>query len=264
MIVDFHHHLLAEPTDYVDRLLIAMEDCGIDRVCLNGLGVPSDNWLGNTAPGNDDVLRARDRSERIVPIAVIRMGVDTPASVRTLHSQGFVGLKTTRPLVNYDDPRLDDVYAQASELRLPILFHTGFIVPSRHDAIDDVSSARTRPELLDRVARMFPDLPIVMAHLGMPWFEAAGQMCRFFPNVFTDLTGSRLGWRNRMAPGGLRDIFNWPGAMEKVIFGTDVPNAEIAEVKADHARILELLDVDADTTAAIFGGTAARLLGIES
>ena len=46
--IDFHHHLLAHE-GYVDQLLMAMDAAGIDKVCLNGLGVPSANWLGDTS-----------------------------------------------------------------------------------------------------------------------------------------------------------------------------------------------------------------------
>ena len=257
--IDFHHHLLAHE-GYVDQLLMAMDAAGIDKVCLNGLGVPSANWLGDTSPGNTEAEQAwRLHPERIIPIASLRLGVHGAAHVRELHERGFVGLKTTRPLRDYDHPSFDEVYAAAAERGMSILFHTGFIVRSLADDTDDVSSARTRPVLLDRVARTFPDLKIVMAHLGMPWFEEAAQMCRFHDNVYTDLSGSMQGWRNRMAPADLARLLWWPGAFKKVVFGSDVPPWEIGAAKTDYLRILDLLDLPQEVKAAVMGGTAATL-----
>lgn len=263
MIIDFHHHLLSGD-GYVKKMVAAMDASGIDKVCLSGLGVPSANWLGDTSPGNEDVEAAtREHPGRIVPIGVVRLGVDTPEKIVELHEKGFIGLKTTRPLFNYDDPRLDEMYAKAEELRMPVLFHTGFIVGSCCDARDDVSSARTQPVLLDRVARRFPELKIVMAHLGMPWFEEAAQMCRFHDNVFADLSGSLQGWRNRLAPRELGDLLYWPGAMSKIVFGSDVSHEELDEATKDYLRILSLLNVDQETRDAVMGGTAASFLGLK-
>lgn len=263
MIVDFHHHLLAGD-HYVEELLRAMDACGIEVACLSGLGLPSDNWLGDLSPDNGDVERAvREHPHRFVGLGVIRLGDSSVEDVRRLHERGFAGLKTTRPRSSYDDPRYDEIYATAAELRMPILFHTGFIVGVPADRRDDVSSARCRPVALDRVARTFPDLVIVMAHLGMPWHEEAAQMCRFHPNVYADLSGSRGGWRNRKAPHFFTELFYWPDAFRKILLGSDVHHAELAEALSDHRRILRLCEVPDDVTAGVLGETARELLNLD-
>ncbi|MFR9778400.1 amidohydrolase family protein [Micromonospora sp. MS34] len=263
MIIDLHHHLIAED-DYVDGLLRAMDATGVDQVCLSGLGVPSGGWLPGLTPTNDDVAAAMHRHpERIIGFGVIRLGDDPPERIAQLHDAGFRGIKTTRPRADYDDPRFDEHYALAERLGMPVLFHTGMILPSPADRRDDVSSARCRPVRLDRVARTFPELKMVMAHLGMPWHEEAAQMCRFHPNVYVDLSGSQQGWRNRKAPSFFADLFWWPGALDKIVFGSDVHWRELASARGDHERILDLLNITDETRAAIFGGTASRLIGLE-
>lgn len=263
MIVDLHHHLLADD-GYLNGLLRAMDAAGIDRVCLSGLGIPTAGWLPGLSPTNDDVATAiRAHPDRIVGFGVIRLGDDPPNRVTELYEAGFRGIKTTRPRADYDDPRFDEHYATAQRLGMPLLFHTGFILASPADRDDDVSSARCRPVCLDRVARTFPDLAIVMAHLGMPWYEEAAQMCRFHPNVYVDLSGSLQGWRNRKPPSFFADLFYWPSAFEKVVFGSDVHWRELATAYRDYERILDLLHLPQSIRAAVFGGTAARLLGLK-
>lgn len=264
MIIDFHHHLLAEP-DYVARLVDTCRRLGIDRVCCSGLGLPSRrrNWLGDLSPGNDDVLRAMERyPDVIVGLGVLRLGHDGPEAVDRLRTQGFVGLKITRPPARYDDPAFWPVYERAEALGLPVLFHTGFVLRTDRDRQDGVSSDFMRPACLDLVARRFPGLRFVAAHLGMPWYDEAACLARFHPNAHVDLTGSPGGWRNRQAPSWFAERLYWPDAFRKVVFGTDVHWRDMAAAMADHHRILRLCNVPEDVQADVMGGTAVRWLGL--
>lgn len=261
-LIDFHHHLLNEP-DYAARLVDNCAALGIDRVCCSGLGLPSHNWLGDLSPDNADVLAAMERHpETIIGFAALRLGRDGPAQVDAFRRQGFRGLKITRAPRRYDDPSFWPVYGRAEELGLPILFHTGFVLPTDRDAEDGVSSDHLRPVCLDLVARRFPGLRLVAAHLGMPWHEEAAMLARFHPQVHVDLTGSPGGWRNRHAPAWFSEQLYWEGAWRKVVFGTDVHWRDMGAALADHRRILELCNVPAEVQAEIFGGTAAGWLGL--
>lgn len=264
MIVDFHHHLLGEP-DYVDRLVEQCRALGIDRVCCSGLGLPSRgrNWLGDLAPGNAEVLAAMERHPGvIVGLGVLRLGREGPEAVDRLQAAGFRGLKLTRPPRRYDDPVFWPVYARAEELGMPLLFHTGFVLRVDADAEDAVSSDHMRPACLDLVARRFPGLRFVAAHLGMPWHEEAAMLARFHPGAHVDLTGSPGGWRNRRAPAWFAEQLYWDGAFGKVLFGTDVHWRDMPAALADHRRILDLCNVPPEVQAQVMGGTAASWLGL--
>ena len=263
MIVDFHHHLLNEP-DYADRLVEACRAAGVDRVCCSGLGLPSRNWLGDLSPGNDAVADAmRRHPETILGVGVLHLGTDGPEAVDRLAAQGFVGLKTTRPTARYDDPAFWPVYARAEALGLPMLFHTGFLLVTDLDLRVPISSDWMRPVCLDLVARRFPRLRLVAAHMGVPWHEEAAMLARYHPNVWVDWSGSPQGWRNRRAPSWFREQLYWPDAFRKVVFGSDVHFRDLAAALADQRRICELCDVPADVQAGIFGGTAAGWLGLK-
>lgn len=266
MIVDAHHHLL-NLKEYLPRLLEESARLGIDRVCLSAL---SDFPLlfsdGTDLPGtvtNDDVRRAFEQHpDRIVGFAYFRLGRDDPALVDQLHAQGFKALKITRPTANYDEPSFYPVYERAERLGMPILFHTGILVRTVDDQKYGASSARMRPIFLDTVARAFPGLNLIAAHLGVPWHDEAAAVVRFNPNVYVDLCGAKNGWRARKGAAFYEDLFFWPGAYEKIVFGTDVHWSEMEWALEDHRRIFDTLRLDAETQAKVLGGTMARLLGM--
>ncbi len=256
MIIDCHHHLLQEP-DYAERLVQTCADLGIDRVCMSGLGIGTNPWLGDLSPTNDDALRAMDRyPDTIIGFGVVALGRDDADTVvDRLFAQGFSGLKITRPTARYDDPAFWPVYARAAELQMPILFHTGFVLVTSSDGADGVSSDFMRPVCLDLVARRFPNLRGIVAHLGMPWYEEAATLVRFHPNFVADWTGSRRGWRSHKTPAFLADLFYWDGAYEKVVFGTDVHWRDMEHSLLDQRRILDEIGVAADVQRKILGGT---------
>ncbi|MHB0868693.1 MAG: amidohydrolase family protein [Chloroflexota bacterium] len=194
--------------------------------------------------------------------AYFRLGQDDPALVDEFHSQGFRALKVTRPTANYDDPSFYPVYERAERLGMPILFHTGMLVRTVDDQKYGASSARMQPVFLDTVARAFPGLNLVAAHIGVPWHSEAAEVARFNPNVYLDLTGAKGGWRSRKPLSFFEDLFFWPGAYGKIVFGTDVHCSEMEWALEDHRRIFDGLGLDAETRASIFGGTMARLLGL--
>ena len=70
----------------------------------------------------------------------------------------------------YNHEAFFPVYDRAQELGMPIVFHAGFLAIG--DPAEDrrlgVEDDNMRVTTLARVARWFPDLKIVAAHLGMP------------------------------------------------------------------------------------------------
>lgn len=271
MIIDFHHHLLAKES-YAADLIHEMDRLGIDKVCLSGLGIGhgrSDRSdyshfnLGSLSPDNSDVLEVmRAYPDRVIGFGVIKPDVDTPDTVSALKSQGFRALKITRPREPYNAEEYFPLYQRAEEENMPILFHTGMILTTCFDAEDDVCSDRMRPMLLDRVARRFSKLNMVLAHMGYPWFDEAAAMIRFHENVYADLTASEFGWRNRLSTEDFQKLFFWQGAYDKLLFGTDVAAADLAGALEAQRKLLERLNVGDDTLYNFFCGNSKRLLKI--
>lgn len=266
MIIDFHENLLNR-SRYVDELVKECKGLKIDKVCLMGLG------LHHEMLGNEEVEQAfKKYPDMIIGFGHIKLGVDTVDKVDTLCQKGFKGLKVTRPLANYDDRRFYPMYARAQDYGMPILFHLGILARRENEASFDVSMNRMRPAYLDTVARAFPKLTLIGAHLGNPWYEEACEVARWNPNVYFDLSGSTL---KKKSPSYFREIFWWTGKQtfhykglkgkepfEKIIFGGDVPYELIEDVMSDYKSLMDNLRIPREIQDKVLGGTAAEILNL--
>jgi predicted TIM-barrel fold metal-dependent hydrolase len=241
-------------------LLEAERGVGAVRVCVNSAG-------GAPEPLHDAVQAMMRRfPDLVVGFGYIRLGVDGPEVVEALHGRGFRGLKVIRPLASYDDKAYYPVYERAEALRLPILFHTGQL--SRHGTQrgQDVSTARMVPWLLDPIARAFPDLTIIGAHLGVPSFAEAAWVARWNENVYFDLSGpiTIFGGDREIVHDMLYRAIKGAGCLRQIVFGSDVPAEHIPSVVAAYQALLNRLDADDAARDRVFYGTMARVLGLEA
>lgn len=75
------------------------------------------------------------------------------------------------------------VYAEAAEHGMPALFHTGIHLTAA------TKLEYARPVLLDEIAREFPDLKIVIAHMGYPWVAETVMLLAKHENVYAEISG---------------------------------------------------------------------------
>jgi predicted TIM-barrel fold metal-dependent hydrolase len=264
MRIDAHVHFSGED-GFLDRLIAEEKRLGFDKICLNG-AIWSD-WK----EGNDGVARAMEKyPDIIVGIAHFPLGEEGPGQVRSLKDRGFRGLKFIRPPSPYDDKAFYPVYAAAEELGLVCLFHTGIVARTPHDREHDVNNERHRPIYLDTIARAFPQLTVIGAHLGNPWYYEASMACRWNPNLYFDLSGSSL---KQHPPDFFQRLLWWTEtsqyrdpegrhAWAKILFGSDVAIELIEDVMNDYQRTLDAIGLRPDLQEQVFGGTMAELLGL--
>jgi uncharacterized protein len=203
---------------------------------------------------------------------------DDPRAVELVdqvHRAGFRGLgEITSTLKNYDDRSYWPIYARAEQYGMILLFHTGIVNRPDPTRASDISVDRLRPTTLDGIARRFPKLIIIGAHLGNPDYAWAGEIARWNPNLYFDLSGTSL-IKKQDDPTFWKSIFWWSGvvsphtppsgasAFEKLVFGSDVFNGELEEFDRELERYHKMLDacgVPPQAQANIFGGTLWRIL----
>jgi uncharacterized protein len=269
-LIDSHHHLGPEP-DYADRLRDTAATLGFERVVL--VGLPAWKWPWAT---NEHVQAAIQKyPDFFSAFAYVEPAEDSPDAANRWRDAGFAGLKLIRPRRAFDDPSYLPMYERAASLRMPVLFHTGMVSRTKEDRERDVHSLRLRPVGVDYIARQVPEATLIMAHLGHPWWDEAGETCRLNDNVFVDLSGAALRVLSRPE---LRRVLWWDadddaghhlagtpesgGAWRHVIFGSDVPHPKMAEVLDRYRRSMTSLAVPPHVQRRVLGGTMRSLLGL--
>jgi len=184
----------------------------------------------------------------VIPAPMIDPDATTPEDIDGLFSRGAAGIKFIGPMHSYGDNRYFPLYEVIRDHQALAVFHTGYLAPAlfvpgalmgREDHID---ITHMRPAAIDRIARAFPDLKILMAHFGNPWWEEAWKMIASHRNIYADLSGgtayrrSMNMWAEIFAPNGRLDT----ASFGKLCFGTDGQSF----VPGDHGpeRIFEFYD----------------------
>lgn len=131
------------------------------------------------------------------------------------------------------DPGYQPFYRLAVEYDLPVIFHTGVTAWNTTDLAD------SKPLLFEKVAQKYPDMRIVLAHMGWPWHIDAAMVALRHPNVWVDLAGLYVGTSkplDEMVQGGelctlagftsINQLVEGLTLMDKydrVLYGTDFP-----------------------------------------
>lgn len=258
-IIDMHNHLMGQSAD---EMAEEYGRLGVVKAVL--LGLPE--WR---APGdNADCLAAgRKYPDLFVPFVGVEMDAARPEDIARFREQGFAGVKFIAPKKPYNDASYFPLYEEACRLGMPVLFHLGIVANT--EGWRDCDSNLMRPIHLDHIARSLPELKIVGAHLGNPWYEEATMSCRWNPNLFFDLSGSTL---KKKRPRFLGKLLWWTPetaykspdgsfAWQKIVFGSDVACAEIEDVLHDYENLMNALALSPELRQAIWYDTGAKILG---
>jgi hypothetical protein len=263
-IVDAHIHHNGDPA-FLQKLVAKLDS-------VDGLA------LLITAPKDLESVKAfiAKHPNRLRGLGELKL--DDPRAVELVdifHAAGFPGLgEITSPLKNYDDRSYWPIYERAEKYEMIVLFHTGIVNRLDPGTPTDISVDRMRPTTLDGIARRFPKLTLIGAHLGNPDYAWAAEIARWNPNLYFDLSGSTL-IKKQDDYTFFKSLFWWsgvvsphtpaggPSAFEKLVFGSDVFNGELEEFDRELERYHKMLDacgVPEKAQENIFAGTVWRLL----
>ena len=191
-----------------------------------------------------------DRVPEALRCATFYPEPEAGAYVATLLDDGVELFKAHLQVGDFaaDDPLLDPVWAQLAEHGVPTVLHAGSgPAPGTH----------TGPQGVERVLRRHPDLPLVVAHLGMPEYREFLDLAERYPNVRLDTTMAFVDfWDHPVDPDlGPRLL----GLQDKVLLGTDFPNIPYAY--AHQVEVLQRLDLGDAWLRDVLWHNGARLLG---
>ena len=158
-----------------------------------------------------------------------------------------------------DDEALDPLWCYAQQHRLPVLLHMGTTF------IAQAPLKFTLPRLIEPVAVKFPDVKIILAHLGHPYEGECIVTIRKHENVFADV--SALHYRPWQLYNSLMLAQEY-GVWHKLLFGTDFPfttvNASIDGIRKlnDMLEGTKLPRLDAQQIEAMIHRDSLKMLGL--
>jgi hypothetical protein len=263
-LIDVHIHYDGEP-GVLERLLDKLN--GADGLA----------FLLTTPNGFPHATRfIHEHPDRFIGFGDIKL--DDPKVLQEIdrfHAAGFRGLgEISSTLRAYDDRAYWPIYDRAERYHMILLFHTGIVNRLHPEQPADISFDRSRVTRLDLIARHWPKLTIIGAHLGNPDYAEAGEIGRWDPNLYFDASGTTL-IKKKDDYGFFRSIFWWTGvasphtpasgasAFEKLVFGSDVFGGDVQEFDLALARYHAMLgtcDVPQSAQERIFSGTMWRIL----
>ena len=175
---------------------------------------------------------------------------------------GLVGIKLGANYQRFDPLGREalKVYGRAEKLNLPILFHTGT------SPVQEAPIASAHPLVTDEVALRFPDLKIIMAHIGHPFVRETISVIRKHPNVYADV--SAIYARAWMVYEGLLFASEW-GTMHKLLFGSDFPVTTPAYAMRKLRGVNDILEgtklprISLEQIEQIIHADALNILGLE-
>jgi predicted TIM-barrel fold metal-dependent hydrolase len=257
----------------IGRLLGEMDEAGIDKTVLLALdaGIAFHSNL-TVREYNDyvaDIVRAHP--DRIIGFAGIdpRRGKEAIVELERCVNIGLKGLKLWTLTGFYpDDESYYPLYEKVAEFGIPMLIHTGMGPPGTYLKFNN-------PIYVDKVAVDFPNINIIMAHMGAPaWVEEAVTILIKNRNVYVDISA----WEPTFKVAAfvlcqaLTQIKAASGSLRQVLFGTDWPLfTSILSLKdwVEGIRTLTMppplqmmgfKDFTDKDKEMILGGNAARLL----
>jgi predicted TIM-barrel fold metal-dependent hydrolase len=154
------------------------------------------------------------------------------------HAIEDLGLKGVKygPIYNevpLSDPRLTPVYEYLVRNDLPLTLHMGTTY-TRESPVD-----LGRPIHVEPIALRFPDLKIVMAHMGHPWYEECTVIVRKQPNVYAEI--SALFYRPWQYYNILITAQEYM-VTDKLFFGTDFPFTSVEDSLEGLRRINKIVE----------------------
>lgn len=179
------------------------------------------------------------------------------------HDLGLKGIKLMPMYAGFkpDAPELDHLWQYAGRHGLPVLLHTGTTF------IDKAPLECTLPRLLDNVAIRFPDVKIILAHLGHPYEGECIATIRKHPNVYADC--SALHYRPFQLYHSLMLLQEY-GVWDKLLFGTDYPFTTVDASLRGMRKLNDMVEgtslprLDMDKMEAMFQRDTLALLGISA
>lgn len=281
MIVDAHSHYFRYPAHFGDRfreeakrarngmevdLTVTYESyarsatLAAKTIVFGGKARLSELWV----PDTDVAAYAAVHPARLIPF----LSLDPTQfgwQDEMIHGHQDLKMRGIKLMPMYagfypQDRKLDELWSYAQRNQLPVLLHAGTTFVSR------APLDCTLPRHIDEVAIRFPDVKIIMAHLGHPYEGECVVVIRKHANVYADC--SALHYRPFQLYHSLMLAQEY-GVWSKILFGSDYPFTTVDESIRGMRALNQMLEgtalprLNAEQMEAMFERDSLRILNLE-
>jgi predicted TIM-barrel fold metal-dependent hydrolase len=248
-----------DPADIVQSL----REANVDKACLLALKAPA---FRTEIPNEYVAEIVAEHPDLLIGFASVDPNMGVSAASELEHAYRELGLRGVKLAPCYQmyhplDPIAFPVYTKAQELGMPILFHQAWT------RMREAPMKWAHPMLLDDLALAFPELRIIIAHVGLPWQVDALHLVARHPHVYVDISA-------RDAPsygGGLEALAQELSlartlmVLDKVLYGSDSPwtnpQTYLGQIRGINKYVEELGEplFSPEEIELVLGGNAERM-----
>ncbi len=272
-LIDIHTHFMPKPVmdkvwDYFDRVgprtgrpwpivYRHSQDCRLQILASLGvrhytsLAYPHkadmaawlNQWSADFAAANPRCVHSATFYPEQGAASYVRDAIDSGARVFKAHLQ--VG--------GYDpnDPLLDRVWHELQATGTPVVIHAGN---------GPAPGPFTGPVGMQRLLSRYPDLTLVVAHMGLPDYTSFLDLAEHHHAVHLDTTMAFTPFTEAAHPFPRAHLQRLGDLADRIVFGSDFPNIPYPYLDAVDAVLN--LGLGTAWNAAVLHGNAERLLGL--
>lgn len=234
MIIDSHAHLGKLPNlptfggkeQTLSELLIEASLNGVGRLLIIA-GFQADNTSNLSTRKLLDLVENKHDVSVVGSIDILKYKKRHLKELEMwLRRKLIVGVKlyTGYQHVYPNDKRCLPIYKLCIKYDAPVIFHSGDTLSGY---VKNPKIKYSHPIHIDEVAVDFPDLKIIIAHMGNPWLTDCAEVLYKNPNVYADISGLIVG-EDLDTPYGTQmrkkilELINYVEE-NKLLYGTDWP-----------------------------------------
>lgn len=265
MIIDVHTHLnnyhedrVTSITDSLDLLSKTMKDNNVDYSLIL-----SSYKVNEHRPSTKQVVEAVKGYKNlgvVAGISYLHYDYKDVIEISKYLAEGHI--KALKFYPGYEpfypsNLRFKLLYEMAVEYDVPVMFHSG-------DTYSPTGRVKySHPLHIDDLAVDYPDLKIVICHVGNPWIKDCMEVVYKNKNVYADISGLVLGDFSykfeRYMKQEIEEMIIYAGNPKYLLYGTDWP---ISNMKS-YLKFMNQLDLPDDKKELILWKNAAELFKID-
>lgn len=159
-----------------------------------------------------------------------------------------------------NDERCLPIYRLCSKYDVPAIFHSGDTLAGY---VSNPKLKYSHPLHIDEVAADFPDLKLVIAHMGNPWLIDCAEILYKNPNVYADISGLVIGDELHTTYGEImrkriKELIEYTTPEFKLLYGTDWPLCHMKQ----YIEFANSLDLKKDDLEKLFSANAKAIFKI--